>query len=77
MFGSRRLWGADQMHRLIRTEPVTLPRPHPHALQIATRRQLLRAAILKRDIADLTAFRRTTVLGAEPLGCPRDLTVTL
>src|SRR5664280_1133812 len=65
------------MHRLIRTEPVTLPCPRPHALQVATRCQVLRAAVLERDIADLPTFRRTPMLGAETLRCLCDLAVTV
>ena len=62
--------GTDQVHRLIRSEPVALPCLRPHALQIATGRQVLRAAVLQRDVADLPAFGCTAVLGAETLRGP-------
>ena len=57
--------------------PCRSPVRCPHALQIAAGRQILGPAVLERDIADLSAFGRAAMLGTEPLGCMRDLTVAL
>ena len=72
----RRVHGcADQMHRLISPEPVALTRPRPHPLQIAAGRELLGAAVLERQIAQLPAFGGAAVLGTETLRGLCDLAV--
>ena len=63
------------MHRLIRPEPVTLTRLRPDALQVAAGRELLGAAVLEREVAQLPAFGCAAVLGAEPLRGLCDLAV--
>ncbi len=63
------------MHRLVSSEPVTLTRPCPNALEIPAGRELLGAAVLERQVAQLPAFRGAAVLGTEPLRGLCDLTV--
>src|SRR5450759_1494311 len=63
------------MHRLISPEPVTPTRLGPNTLQITTSRELLRAAVLERQVAQLPTFRCPAVLGTEALRCLCDLTM--
>jgi hypothetical protein len=54
---------------------VTLTRPRPNTLQIAAGRELLGAAVLERQVAQLPAFGCPAVLGTETLGGLCDLTM--
>ena len=64
----------DQAHGLVGAEVVTPARLAPHTLQVAACGQLLRPAVLEREVAQLPAFRRTAVAGTKPLRRAGDLT---
>ena len=52
---------------------MTLAGLAPHTLQVAARGQLLRPAVLEREVAQLAALGRAAVARAEPLGGAGDL----
>ncbi len=64
----------DQPYGLVGAEVVVTTCLAPHTSQVGARGQLLRPAVLEREVAQLPAFRRTAVVGTKPLGCPGDLT---
>ncbi|HST54368.1 MAG TPA: hypothetical protein VLJ42_00535 [Solirubrobacteraceae bacterium] len=70
----RPLGRADQAHGLVGAEAVTPARLAPHTLQVGACGQLLRPAVLEREVAQLPAFRCSAVAGTKPLGRPGDLT---
>jgi hypothetical protein len=69
----RSLGGSNQVYGLTGAEPMSTAGLAPHALQVSACGQLLRPAVLKREVAQLPALRRPAVAGAEMLSGSRDL----
>ena len=63
----------EQSQRLIGTEPIAARGVPPHVLQVGSVGELLRAAVLEREVAQLATLRRTTVASTETVGGSRDL----
>ena len=64
----------DEPHGLVGAEVVATTCLGPHTLQVAACGQLLRSAVLEREVAQLPAFWRTAIAGTKPLSRPGDLT---
>ena len=64
---------SDQTHGLVGPEPVATARLAPHPLQVSAGRQLLGAAVLERQVAQLPALRCPAVAGTETLRGSGDL----
>jgi hypothetical protein len=71
--GCRALGCADQPYGLVWAEPVLAAGLCPHSLQVRACGQLLGAAVLEREVAQLAAFGCAAVAGMETLGRPCDL----
>jgi hypothetical protein len=63
----------EQPQRPTGTKPVPARGVPPHVLKVGSVGELLCAAVLEREVAQLATLRRTTVASTKTISCPRNL----
>jgi hypothetical protein len=63
----------EEPQRLVGTELVPAGGLPPYVLKVGAVGEMLRPAVLEREVPQLPALRRAPVPGTEPVGCPRNL----